>query len=361
MFGGRDNLHSRVVAWMKIILPRAALGLLSTLFLISRTVDPTQQPPISQIDLEQRALYQAERLKAFIAQSQQDYRNDPRPETRRLMLIRDAADLETLIDARTRGENVVGALIALEGAHWIGDQQPDIEAGVSALADAGFRMLAPTHRFNNALSGAGEGCDQLAGLTEAGRAFLRKAHASDMILDLAHASDSGIAEAAATAEGPLVISHTGVRKNCDNLDRCVIERNMRDEDIQAIARTGGVVAIGYWPEAVGLGMRHVVEGFRNARRALSAPAFVAEMKARDGHYDPLDHISLGSDYDGAVQVPFDTAGVGYITTALARDGFSEAAVRKIAGGNACRVFATRLPGRSDAMARRICAPYLGAP
>ena len=50
-----DDLYSRVVAWMKIILPLAALGLLSTLFLISRTVDPTQQAILEEIDLEQRA------------------------------------------------------------------------------------------------------------------------------------------------------------------------------------------------------------------------------------------------------------------------------------------------------------------
>ncbi|WP_300549517.1 LPS export ABC transporter periplasmic protein LptC [Roseovarius sp.] len=50
-----DNTYSRVVAWMKIILPLAALGLLSTVFMISRTVDPTQSIPISQIDIEQRA------------------------------------------------------------------------------------------------------------------------------------------------------------------------------------------------------------------------------------------------------------------------------------------------------------------
>jgi lipopolysaccharide export system protein LptC len=52
---GADNFHSRLVAWMKIILPLLALGLLSTLFLISRTVDPTKNIPISSIDLEQRA------------------------------------------------------------------------------------------------------------------------------------------------------------------------------------------------------------------------------------------------------------------------------------------------------------------
>ncbi|MRU15610.1 LPS export ABC transporter periplasmic protein LptC [Roseovarius sp. A21] len=52
---GADNFHSRLVAWMKIILPLLALGLLSTLFLISRTVDPTKNIPITSIDLEQRA------------------------------------------------------------------------------------------------------------------------------------------------------------------------------------------------------------------------------------------------------------------------------------------------------------------
>lgn len=52
---GADNFHSRLVAWMKIILPLLALGLLSTLFLISRTVDPTKNIPITNIDLEQRA------------------------------------------------------------------------------------------------------------------------------------------------------------------------------------------------------------------------------------------------------------------------------------------------------------------
>ncbi len=50
-----DNLYSRVIAWMKIILPLAALGILSTLFLISRTIDPTESIPVAQIDLEQRA------------------------------------------------------------------------------------------------------------------------------------------------------------------------------------------------------------------------------------------------------------------------------------------------------------------
>ena len=61
----QDNFHSRFVAWMKIILPLAALGLLSTLFLISRNFDPTKAIPIAEIDLEQRAHDQGATNAAF--------------------------------------------------------------------------------------------------------------------------------------------------------------------------------------------------------------------------------------------------------------------------------------------------------
>lgn len=61
----QDNFYSRLVAWMKIILPLAALGILSTLFLISRSIDPTKAVPISQIDLAQRAQDQGATNAAF--------------------------------------------------------------------------------------------------------------------------------------------------------------------------------------------------------------------------------------------------------------------------------------------------------
>ncbi|MBY5987108.1 Lipopolysaccharide-assembly, LptC-related [Roseovarius sp. THAF27] len=60
-----DNFYSRLVAWMKIILPLAALGLLSTIFLISRHIDPTKSIPIANIDLEQRARDQGATNAAF--------------------------------------------------------------------------------------------------------------------------------------------------------------------------------------------------------------------------------------------------------------------------------------------------------
>ncbi|HKK35093.1 MAG TPA: membrane dipeptidase [Paracoccaceae bacterium] len=317
-----------------------------------------RRPLGTWFDLETRALHQAGRLKEFVAASEARRAEDP--EAPVLLLIEDADDLAELVRRRADGEAVVGALLALEGAHWIGGEGAPVEAGVERLVEAGFRMVAPTHRFDNALASSGEGCDQLAGLSEDGRTFLRAAAGRGLILDLAHASDSGIAEAAATVDGPIVVSHTGLRRTCEPADGCVIERNMRDAEVQAVARTGGLVAVGYWPEAVGRGMDAVVAGFASARRALSDPDFVAEMRGARPDYDPLDHVALGSDYDGSVAVPFHVGDLALLTAALADAGFDDRAIARIAGANACRVFATRLPGGGPERAAEICGPLLEA-
>jgi microsomal dipeptidase-like Zn-dependent dipeptidase len=321
------------------------------------------RPLRTWFDREKRALYQAERLKRFVTESRMRAANDPlnRPS---LMMIYDAEDLKELVRRRQSGEPVVGALLALEGAHWLGEEEPDIEAGVDRLVAAGFRMLAPTHRFNNALGAASEGCDQLAGLTEAGYRFIERVEEQDATLDLAHLSDLGAAQAAAASDTPVVVSHTGVRDRCRTLDDtdpdlalCDVARGMRDEEIRAVARTGGVVGLGYWPEAVGRDVGAVVAAFVSAREVLSEPAFMAEMRAIRPDYDPVDHLAFGSDFDGAVSVPFDTSDLVWLTAALRREGsFDEAAIRKIAGANVCRVLALRLPDGSAALAEEVCAP-----
>jgi membrane dipeptidase len=306
------------------------------------------------IDLKNRALFQANRLRSFAVASNGD-----------LQIVEDVDDLRRLVNARISGKSgPTGALIALEGAHWLGENGPgDVETGVKELSDAGFRMLAPTHRFNNALSAASEGCDQQKGLTAAGRSFLAAVDGSSIILDLAHASDPAINEAAREVSGPVVISHTGVRKHCRAKKLCDIARNMRDEEIQAIARTGGVVGLGVWIEAAGHTMEDVIDSFVAAYEALNETSFRTEMESKNPDYDPFDHIALGSDFDGAVETPIDAAGLPQLTQALMerRDAngdrvFNDEAIRKIYGVNACRVIATRLPGGSAAAAKEICAP-----
>jgi membrane dipeptidase len=323
-----------------------------------------QLRPVSVwFNLKNRALYQANRLRDFAGVSNGDLR-----------LIESVDDLGNLVQARLSGlSKPTGALIALEGAHWLGtgsDTPENVKNGVRELFDAGFRMLAPTHRFNNALGAASEGCDQTVGFTDNGRAFLQAVGNSNIILDLAHASDAGISEAAKASAAPIVISHTGLREHCrqptsDNKTLCDIARNMRDEEVRAVARTGGVVGIGIWVEAAGESIKDVVDSFVAAYEALSDPTFVDEMRTKNPDYDPFDHIALGSDFDGAVQTPIDVSKLSSLTQALmdrrqpnGERLFNNDAIRKIYGVNACRVFATRLPRGNAATAKELCSPLM---
>ena len=112
-------------------------------------------------------------------------------------------------------------------------------------------------------------------------------------------------------------------------------------------------------------MKDVVDSFVVAYKALSEPKFETEMRAKNPDYDPFDHIALGSDFDGAVQTPIDISKLSSLTQALidrrqpnGERLFSNDAIRKIYGVNACGVFATRLPGGNAATAKELCAPLM---
>jgi microsomal dipeptidase-like Zn-dependent dipeptidase len=142
-----------------------------------------------------------------------------------------------------------------------------------------------------------------------------------MIVDLAHASPKTIEEVLAMARRPVVVSHTGVRGTCDNT------RNLSDDQLKAIARTGGVIGIGYWDTAV---------CGPDASAIARAIRYTANLVG-------VEHVALGSDYDGAIPAPFDTTGVVQITDALIAEGFSESDIEKIMGGNVFRLLAANLP------------------
>ncbi len=317
-------------------------------------------------DLEERALNQARRLRRLAKQSKLDFKAGRA--TAYLKVIETFKDLESVLRKRRAGIKVVGALLAVEGVHWIPKDATtaQVKAAVGRLYTAGFRMVAPTHRFQNSLGASSEGCDQVAGLTSLGVEFLRAAEAGNMIVDLAHGSDKTIKDGALPRTGPAVFSHTGIRDWCAiGKDRCSIERNPSNAAIQAVVGTGGVVGVGYWPDAVGRHWDNIVGAFAHLHGILSRPAFKKKMQRLKGKgvYDPFDHIALGSDFDGTVRVPVDTSRLIELIAALAtyKGGdsglkFSKTAIRKIAGLNACRVLASRLPRGSPQKAKELCTP-----
>ncbi len=302
-----------------------------------------------------RAYRLAERFHELIARDRDN----------RLRPIYRADDLEGLREATPRrGANKpagpLGVMLSLEGVHWIEPETPasEVRDEIAMLRSAGFRMIAPTHRFSNGLGGASEDCAGRFGLTRAGRAYLAACFEFGVAVDLAHAAPAVIREAAGLAlsrEGgprPLIVSHAGVR----GAHR--VERNLRDADIRAVASTGGVVGVGVWQEAIGFEatdpyetkLARVADAFAATLSALRHPDFVEEMQDRYGRYDPYEHIAIGSDFDGAVTTPFDVTGLGWLLLALAerREEGSDAPMfpvdklRLVAGENALRALRSAL-------------------
>ncbi|MGH7785567.1 MAG: dipeptidase [Candidatus Binatia bacterium] len=252
-----------------------------------------------------RALIQAERLADAVARS-----------GGLLLPVRSVAELDQLVARHSADRRVVGGLLGIEGAHALGDDA----ANLDVMFAAGYRMIGLAHFFDNAFSGSAHGLEQY-GLTEQGRALVQRMQARGVLVDLAHVSARGIEDTLAMASKPVVVSHTGVRATCNNA------RNLSDEQIRAIAATGGVIGIGYWDTAVcGTEMRYVTAAMRHVI------ALVGD-----------EHVGLGSDFDGATTPGFDTSALPALTQQLINEGVPEDSIRKILGGNALRVLHAVLP------------------
>jgi membrane dipeptidase len=262
-------------------------------------------PPRTWRSLLERALYQSEKLHDAAAHS-----------GGRLSVIRNASDLESFLERRRHDPRAAAGLLGVEGAYPL---EGDVR-NVDALFGAGFRMMAPTHFYDNEWGGSAHG-ERKTGLTDKGREMIRRMEALGMLVDLAHASAATIDDVLAVSTRPVVVSHTGVKGTCDN------NRNLSDEQLRKIAATGGVVGIGYW-EAATCG--------KDARAFARAVRHAADVVG-------VAHVALGSDFDGAVDMPFDTRGVVQVTDALLEAGFSDEEVRAIMGGNVFRLLSETLP------------------
>ncbi|HJZ69788.1 MAG TPA: dipeptidase [Blastocatellia bacterium] len=255
--------------------------------------------------LTQRALYQAEKFRETAARS-----------NGKLTVIKTSDDLSSYLDRRVTDPHVTAGFLGIEGAHALDGNLDNIDV----LFEAGFRMMAPTHFFDNDIGGSAHGVEK-GGLTDKGKEMIRRMEAKRMIVDLAHASTKTIDDVLAIATRPVVVSHTGVKGTCDN------QRNLSDEQLKGIARTGGVIGIGYWDTAV---------CGKDAKAIAKAIRYAADLVG-------VDHVGLGSDFDGAVTEPFDTSGLVQVTDALIAEGFTDEEIGKIMGRNALRLLIQNLP------------------
>jgi microsomal dipeptidase-like Zn-dependent dipeptidase len=260
------------------------------------------QPPRTWTSLLQRSLWHAAKLERAEAASQG-----------RLRVVRSGIDVRRLLADRAAGRKVTGALLSIEGLQNLEGRLDNLDR----LHAAGFRMAGLAHFFDNEVAGSMHGLKK-GGLTPLGRRVVRAMEAKGMIVDIAHSSHAAVAEILAMAKRPVVSSHGGVQATCR------VNRNLTDEEIRGVARTGGLVGIGYWDAAV-CDLR---------------PAAIAAAIAHVRDLVGIDHVALGSDFDGAVTTGFDTAGLVNVTQALVDRGFTDEEIAKVMGGNVLRLVAT---------------------
>ena len=257
------------------------------------------QPVRTWFSLTERLLYHGQKLDRAVANSDG-----------KLAKVNDPASLDALLTARQSGKGPVGAMLTIEGLQSLEGKLENLDK----LHAAGFRMAGLAHFFDNDVAGSMHGVKK-GGITPFGWQVVARMEELGMIVDIAHLSHQGLAELLPKVRRPVVSSHGGVQATCKT------NRNLSDDEIRAVARTGGIIGIGYWDGAI---------CDTSPRAAARAMKHVRDLVG-------IGHVALGSDFDGATTVRFDTSQLVQVTQALLDEGFTPDEIRAVMGGNALRV------------------------
>ncbi len=272
----------------------------------------------------------------------------------RLRLAGDGAQL-----AAARRAGAIAGIPGIEGGH-------ALEESLEKLAwfhARGLRVL--TLVWNNHLSwirsckdGAGAGVPQ--GLSAFGREVVRAMNRLGMVVDLSHAGERSFYDALEASDRPVIASHSGCRSLHDH------PRNLSDAQLRALGGAGGVIGIVFHPGFLGADGRAEEErvrataGYKALSGASETELFCAQSDFLQAHAAPfpaarvadhvvhaveqagIDHVGVGSDFDGIQRGPQgleDASRYGTLAELLLARGFAPEDVRKVLGGNMERVFA----------------------
>jgi membrane dipeptidase len=275
---------------------------------------------------------------------------DKHPE--QIELAVSAADIE-----RITKTGKIAAILSLEGGHQIDDDL----AVLRMYQRMGIRAMTLTHFRNNNWADSSTDKPQHNGLTDFGKQVVREMNRIGMIVDISHVSDKTFYDAISVSSKPLLATHSSCRALND------MPRNMTDDMLRALAANGGVVSINFYP------------GFISPKDAQAARANISKLAsaepdltgaaldefARKNHYEEfkikpalatiddvvahidhavkvtgIDHVGIGSDFDGIEKVPHaleDISKMPALAAALKKKGYSDTDIQKIWSGNVLRL------------------------
>jgi membrane dipeptidase len=272
----------------------------------------------------------------------------------RIQLATTAGDLERIVKS-----GKIAAVLTIEGGHQIADDL----AVLRMYQRMGIRSMTMTHFRNNNWADSSTDKPLHNGLTDFGKQVVREMNRIGMIVDISHVSDKTFYDVLEVTTKPVIASHSSCRALAE------FPRNMTDDMLKALARNGGVVGINFGA------------GFLNQQDAKATLATITSMSAQApdltgqalddyakkdyektdwahprpaaatlddvvAHIDHvikaagIDHVGIGSDFDGIPDVPKgleDVSKMPALVAALLKRGYSEADIQKIMGGNFLRV------------------------
>jgi membrane dipeptidase len=272
----------------------------------------------------------------------------------RIELATTAGDLQRIVKS-----GKIAAVLTLEGGHQIADDL----AVLRMYHRLGIRAMTLTHFRNNNWADSSTDKPQHNGLTDFGKQVVREMNQIGIIVDISHVSDKTFYDVLAVTNKPVIASHSSCRALAE------FPRNMTDDMLKALARNGGVVGInfgaGFLNQQDAKATMATISGMASQEPNLSGRE-LDEYSAKDyaktdwahprpaaatlddvvAHIDHvvkiagIDHIGIGTDYDGIPDVPKgleDVSKMPALVAALLERGYSEADVQKIMGGNFLRV------------------------
>lgn len=258
----------------------------------------------------------------------------------------------------------IAALMGLEGGYAIDEKLENVQR----YYDLGVRYMSPAWSVSTSWAGSsGDEAGNTRGLNEFGQSVVREMNRLGMMVDVSHVSDKTFWDIVNTSTKPVVATHSACRAIAD------VPRNLTDEMIRALAKTGGVVNVIFYPE-------HLEPGWSERKKQVDAeiaaevqqasaaepgdavhkklardrvrereyarrlpPVYVSRIVDHIDHIVKLvgvDHVGIGSDFDGIQSTAFDLATVAdlpNLTKELLRRGYTEGDIHKILGGNMLRV------------------------
>lgn len=262
----------------------------------------------------------------------------------------------------------IASLLGMEGGHAIENSL----GALRAYYDLGVRYMTLTHNVTTDWADAGNDDPKHGGLTRFGEEVVHEMNRLGMLVDLSHTSAETMDDALRVAEAPVIFSHSGARGVCD------VKRNVPDDILARLPKNGGIAMVIFESKMVSQEAADASAPYR--AKWLERQKGVTDSAERDRIYEEIyatfkmpkvemsqvadhieyirkiagvDHVGIGSDFDGGITPPVgleDVSKFPNLFAELIRRGWTDAELEKLAGKNLLRVFR-----EAEATAKRLQA------